>query len=217
MTTSLDKPGEPAVTEEPGEPPRTGLRHRVAAAYLEGSTPVLVLLAFVVALVLGAILIVCADEPTRTAMGYFFQEPSDTFSRGWHAISSAYSGMFQGAIVNRNSFYSNGGVAILGPISQTISRATPLIFGGLSVGVAFRAGLFNIGGQGQILAGAGLAGYVGFAVEPAARHSSWRSPACSPARSAEASGPGSPACSRRSPGPTRSSPRSCSTTSRSTC
>ncbi|MBN9618558.1 MAG: ABC transporter permease [Actinobacteria bacterium] len=116
-----------------------------------------------VALVVGAILIVCADQPTRQAMGYFFQQPSDTFSRGWHAISSAYSTMFQGSIINHNSFYSNGGQSILGPISQTISRATPLIFGGLSVGIAFRAGLFNIGGQGQVLAGAATAGYVGFA------------------------------------------------------
>ncbi len=42
------------------------------------------------------------------------------------------------------------------------SNATPLILGGLSVGLAFRAGLFNIGGQGQIIMGAIFAGYVGF-------------------------------------------------------
>ena len=41
-------------------------------------------------------------------------------------------------------------------------NATPLIVGGLSVGLAFRAGLFNIGGQGQIIIGAIFAGYVGF-------------------------------------------------------
>jgi simple sugar transport system permease protein len=35
--------------------------------------------------------------------------------------------------------------------------------GGLSVGLAFRAGLFNIGGQGQIIMGAIFAGYAGFA------------------------------------------------------
>ena len=165
MTATLEKPGTP---EEPDavpddQPPHRGIVRRVLDAYLNGSTPVLVILAFIIALVVGAILIVCADEPTRTAMGYFFQAPGDTFSRGWHAISSAYSTMFQGSVINHNSFYSDGGVAVLGPISQTISRATPLIFGGLSVGIAFRAGLFNIGGQGQVLAGAGLAGYVGFA------------------------------------------------------
>jgi simple sugar transport system permease protein len=165
VTVTVDKPGEPPAGAGPDSEhgPRRGIGRRLADSYLNGSTPVLVVLAFVVALVVGAILIVCADPPTRQAMGYFFQHPSDTFSRGWHAISSAYSTMFQGAVINRNSLYSNGGTPILGPISQTISRATPLIFGGLSVGIAFRAGLFNIGGQGQVLAGAALAGYVGFA------------------------------------------------------
>jgi simple sugar transport system permease protein len=50
----------------------------------------------------------------------------------------------------------------LGPISETLVNATPLFLGGLSVGLAFRAGLFNIGGQGQIILGAIFAGFVGF-------------------------------------------------------
>ena len=49
-----------------------------------------------------------------------------------------------------------------GPISETLTNATPLILGGLSVGLAFRAGLFNIGGQGQVIMGAVFAGFVGF-------------------------------------------------------
>jgi len=40
--------------------------------------------------------------------------------------------------------------------------ATPLIFTGLSVAVAFRAGLFNIGGMGQVLVGCLFCGYVGW-------------------------------------------------------
>ncbi len=40
--------------------------------------------------------------------------------------------------------------------------ATPFIFTGLSVAVAFRAGLFNIGGMGQVLIGALLCGFVGW-------------------------------------------------------
>ena len=38
-------------------------------------------------------------------------------------------------------------------IGQTIAVATPLIFVGLSVGFAYKAGLFNIGGSGQMLVG----------------------------------------------------------------
>jgi ABC-type uncharacterized transport system permease subunit len=39
-------------------------------------------------------------------------------------------------------------------LQQTLILVTPLILTGLSVAYAFRAGLFNIGGQGQYLAGA---------------------------------------------------------------
>ncbi|MCO5184812.1 MAG: ABC transporter permease [Anaerolineae bacterium] len=48
---------------------------------------------------------------------------------------------------------------------RTLEKATPLIFGGLAVAFAFKAGLFNIGGQGQLLIGAIIAAYVGFAFD----------------------------------------------------
>jgi general nucleoside transport system permease protein len=38
-------------------------------------------------------------------------------------------------------------------IGQVLAKATPLIFTGLSVALAFRAGLFNIGAEGQLAAG----------------------------------------------------------------
>ena len=42
----------------------------------------------------------------------------------------------------------------LNGIIDTLVRATPLILAGLAVGVGFKAGLFNIGAQGQFLMGA---------------------------------------------------------------
>ncbi len=153
-----------AVVEEPAAaPPAPGRGRRLIDSFRYANLFVLTLLAILCALVFGAILIVIADQPTRTAMGYFFQDPSDTFSRGWHAISAGYSALFEGAIFDPNSLYSNGGTPIFGPICATLFNATPLILAGLSVSVAFRAGLFNIGGQGQIILGAISAGYVGFA------------------------------------------------------
>src|SRR6185295_13892775 len=41
-----------------------------------------------------------------------------------------------------------------GALSETIVSATPLIFTGLATAVAFRMNLFNIGGEGQLYAGA---------------------------------------------------------------
>ena len=46
-------------------------------------------------------------------------------------------------------------------IANTVSFLTPLILAGLSVAIAFRAGLFNIGVQGQLIVGAILATIVG--------------------------------------------------------
>ena len=47
-------------------------------------------------------------------------------------------------------------------LATTLQRATPLIFTGLSVAFAFRAGLFNIGAEGQLYVGGFAAAWVGF-------------------------------------------------------
>ncbi|WP_029043693.1 ABC transporter permease [Cupriavidus sp. WS] len=58
--------------------------------------------------------------------------------------------------------------------SETLTRATPLILTGLSVAVAFRARLFNIGAEGQLYLGAlaavAVGGQVDGAVAPWAEH-----------------------------------------------
>ena len=46
-------------------------------------------------------------------------------------------------------------------LSATLVRATPLILSGLAVALAFRAGVLNIGAEGQLLAGAAAAAAVG--------------------------------------------------------
>src|SRR5687768_7090107 len=48
--------------------------------------------------------------------------------------------------------------------SATLVRAIPLMFTGLAVALAFRAGVWNIGGEGQLLAGAAAATAVGLAL-----------------------------------------------------
>jgi ABC-type uncharacterized transport system permease subunit len=57
-------------------------------------------------------------------------------------------------------------------LSYTIYYATPLIFTGLAVAVAFHVGLFNIGCEGQLYIGALVATLVGLYV-PAAEITSW--------------------------------------------
>jgi ABC-type uncharacterized transport system permease subunit len=57
-----------------------------------------------------------------------------------------------------------GGLGNARAIGRTLEKATPLIFGGLAVALAFKGGLFNIGAQGQLLFGAIIAGFAGFAI-----------------------------------------------------
>jgi len=61
-------------------------------------------------------------------------------------ISDALRALFLGAF---GSWYAFG--------SGTLVRATPLILTGLAVAIAFRAGVFNIGAEGQFLVGAAAA------------------------------------------------------------
>jgi simple sugar transport system permease protein len=54
-----------------------------------------------------------------------------------------------------------GGFGSRFAITETLTRATPLVFTGLAAAVAFRARLFNIGAEGQLYAGALAAVAVG--------------------------------------------------------
>ena len=114
------------------------------------SDVVTTLAAFVLAFVVGALLMIFSDTEVRSRFGYFFARPSDALGASWEKVSSAYGALITGAV---------GGY---GPITETMAQAAPLICAGLGVGLAFRAGLFNIGAQGQAIVGAALAAYIGF-------------------------------------------------------
>ncbi|HWD62101.1 MAG TPA: ABC transporter permease [Humibacter sp.] len=124
-----------------------------------GGSFVISILAVVLALIVGAILIAVTDPGVQQAAGYFFSRPGDTFQAIWNVVSGAYSSLFQGAIYNfgRPTF-----AAGIRPFTDTLTYATPLIVAGLGVGLGFRTGLFNIGGQGQMLIAAAFCGWIGW-------------------------------------------------------
>lgn len=122
----------------------------------------LTILSIVLALLIGAVLIVVSDPKVQEAASYFFAQPLDTLIAAWESASGAYVAMFSGSIIN---FQEYTVLRALRPLTDTLANATPLIAAGLSVALAFRAGLLNIGAQGQILIGATFAGLVGFGME----------------------------------------------------
>jgi simple sugar transport system permease protein len=64
----------------------------------------------------------------------------------------AYGGLWEGSFGRLTS------------LSETLVWATPYIYAGLAVALAFKGGLFNIGAEGQLSVGALAAAWVGFAV-----------------------------------------------------
>ncbi|MCI7551372.1 MAG: ABC transporter permease [Actinomycetaceae bacterium] len=90
------------------------------------------ILAVIIAFALGAILIVISGA----------------------SVGDAYIAMFKGAIFNPDVLDSRGFDQAIRPLTDSLRFAAPLILAGLGLGFGFRAGLFNIGGQGQVIFGA---------------------------------------------------------------
>jgi ABC-type uncharacterized transport system permease subunit len=139
-----------------GERSRSLLREIASGDALAG------VLAVLLAIFVGSVMIAAIDEGVHETAGYLTARPSDFFSAVWEAISGAYSAMFRGAIFNYNLTEP---AQQWRPLTETLKFAGPLILGGLGVGLAFRASLFNIGGRGQMLVAGGAAGWVGFKVD----------------------------------------------------
>jgi simple sugar transport system permease protein len=92
-------------------------------------------LAVILSMIAGAIVILIT-RPNRSV---------DPFTN----IFNAYSALFTGSYGSLSS------------ISDTLVTVSPLIFASISVAIAFRAGLFNIGAAGQLAVGAMAADIVG--------------------------------------------------------
>jgi simple sugar transport system permease protein len=107
-------------------------------------------LAIFSALIVGGIIIALGDLDTLKLWG---SDPAEAFTETLNRLGDAYLALFKGA------FWG------LGPISETLTRAAPLILAGLAVAVGFQAGLFNIGVNGQMLIGGMFALVVGFQID----------------------------------------------------
>lgn len=123
--------------------------------------------AFVLAMAIGGLLVIISDPDVRSTFGYFFAAPADALAASWNAVSEAYANLVKGAIIDPEAVRGavngeNTWTLVFYPISETLAYSAPLIFTGLSVALAFRGGLFNIGAQGQAIMGAVGAGVLGF-------------------------------------------------------
>jgi simple sugar transport system permease protein len=126
---------------------RAGLRDRLLGSARQLVVPVLSLFT---ALLIGAVVIILSDPVFIAKVG---SNPGAALGAGISSVGSAYSGLLAGALGNPFKDIT--------PVTETLLRATPLIFAGLAVALGFRAGVFNIGAEGQIYIGALFATAVG--------------------------------------------------------
>jgi simple sugar transport system permease protein len=104
-------------------------------------------LAFATALAVGALVIVFSDPTVLHTWSYFTARPSDALSASWHEVYNTYSALLAGSIGSPKEMVlalTSGSAPRITqafyPLSETIVAATPLIFTGLAVSLAFRAG-----------------------------------------------------------------------------
>jgi simple sugar transport system permease protein len=150
-----DRPEGRGTPEPAAVPPekKAGLRgnrlfREITGVGLDWRNALLVpLLAVLTALIVGAIIIAVTDIDALRMWG---SKPGEAAGDTFGTIGDAYLALFQGAFMGVKAW------------SETLVAAAPLILTGLSVAIGFRAGLFNIGAEGQMLMGGLLATIVGF-------------------------------------------------------
>ena len=159
--SSTEASPTPPSEDHPEEQTKHGPSGQAALLRQVASSPAVVgMLAVLTALILSSILILAADSEVRYTATYLLNRPGDFLHATASTLSEAYSSLLRGAVFD---WRATTGVRMIRPITDTLTNATPLIIAGLGMAVAFRAGLFNIGGQGQMILGAITACYVGIA------------------------------------------------------
>lgn len=143
---------------------KTGKPHRSGV----GQAILIPILAVFTGLVIGAIFIILTSESVYAGFAKSF---GDGLKASWDIVSSSYAALFTGSIGDPAriiaALQSNDALEIkkaFNPFLESLVATTPLIFASLGVALGFRAGVFNIGAEGQIFMGAIFATFVGYSL-----------------------------------------------------
>jgi simple sugar transport system permease protein len=151
--------------------PRSSQLLKIAVRVRRANMALVLALALIVGLTIGAILIIVTTPSLVHSWGTFFSHPGATISENFNTVWFAYEQLFEGSLFNFHAMrilidHPNKAnlATALGPISLTLQYSTPLIVAGLGLAIGFRSNLFDIGGQGQVIAGGLIAGLIGFSL-----------------------------------------------------
>lgn len=126
------------------------------------------LLSVFTALLIGAVIIALSSEDVWSAFG---ESAGAGLKTSFGLIVTTYAALFAGAIGDpakiMAALESGDPLTIrraVNPFFETLVASTPYIYGGLAVALGFRAGLFNIGVEGQLFIGAITSAFVGYSL-----------------------------------------------------
>lgn len=119
------------------------------------------LFAILLSLIIATVFIIFTNEDVLKTLGYFFARPGDFVVAAGRAIVDAYEALLRGSIYNTRA---NDFVAGIKPLTESLRLGGPLIAAGLGIALTFRSGLFNIGGQGQMIMGAVWGAWAAFQI-----------------------------------------------------
>jgi simple sugar transport system permease protein len=133
-----------------------------------GQAVLIPLLAVFTGLILGGIFIIITSVEVYSAFGQSF---GAGIKAAWDIVTQSYSALFTGAFGDPlqivQALQSGDSALIIkafNPFLESLVATTPYIFVSLGVALGFRAGVFNIGAEGQIFMGAIAATFVGYSL-----------------------------------------------------
>lgn len=133
-------------------------------------------LSILTAFIVSGFVIAFTSPEVLKLLPQFWQHPLKLLTTMHETVTTAYAALLQGAFGDwgaiwqgLESWLATGNAtdllrALRDPFESLVG-ATPYIFTGLAVAVGFKGGLFNIGVEGQLFAGAVASAWVGFSIE----------------------------------------------------
>jgi simple sugar transport system permease protein len=126
-------------------------------------------LAVLTGMLIGAILIVVTSTNVYAAFGKSF---GDGIMTALTEVGKSYGALLEGSFIDPvrlvNAIKSGDALSVrqaVNPLLEDLVVMTPYIFAGLACALGFRAGLFNIGVEGQLFIGAAASCWVGFGIK----------------------------------------------------
>ncbi len=133
-------------------------------------------LSILTAFLLSGFVIAFTSPEVLALLPQFWQHPVELLTTMLKTVLTAYAALLQGAFGDWGAIWQGFQVwlttgnatellrALRDPFESLVA-ATPYIYTGLAVAVGFKGGLFNIGVEGQLFAGAIASAWVGFNIE----------------------------------------------------